>query len=332
MNNYSEDEEKAIDKVNSLRDTPVRSAENVSKGKAAYLAKAAEIRKSLPARSAKRSIFAGIFATPVTRKLGALPTLLIVLALLFGGTGVSVVAAQSAQPQDALYSVKLKTEDFAYHLKPGPAAVFNYCLQLTQRRVNEIVYSTEARKTLPEITSKRLMAHIDEAVLNSSELTDAEMLRDLERLQIELKNQLKRMETLQTDQETRMEIQKILDNIQARIDTISNNSTDLNEFRIRIKNGKYEAEIEVEEQEYEDQNKFDHDGSNSGKDDQPEIEGTDEPKIDDKNNSGSGSSSDDSGSGSDDSSGSNSGSGSSPDGSGSGSHSGSDKQKTPKPG
>jgi uncharacterized membrane protein YgcG len=255
-----------------------------------------------------------------------------VIALLFGGTGVSVVAAQSAQPQDALYSVKLKTEDFAYSLKPGPAAVFNYCLQLTQRRVNEIVYSTEARKALPDITSQRLMAHIDEAVLNSSELSDAEMLRDLGKLQIELKNQLERMETLQTDPVSRQAIQKILDNIQARIDTINNNSTDLNEFRLRIKNGKYEAEIEVEERESEHKNQTEFDdGSKSGSGNESEIKKTEEPKIDDENNSDNSSSSEDSGNTSDSNSGSNSGSGSSSGGGNSGSHSDSDKQKTPKP-
>lgn len=313
MKNFADDDEKTIRKVTVLQDVPARDPEKAAKGKALFLAKAAEHRKHLPERQRKPSFWAGLFSNSPSRKLGALPTILLIIAILFGGSGVSVVAAQSAQPQDILYPVKLTTEDLGYNLKSGPTAIIDYCLELTNRRVEEIITSTESQKALPEITSQRLMAHIDEAVLTSSELSNQEMLEQLVRLQTELMDQLNRMESVQTNDQTRQVIERILIRIQARIRTINNNSKDLEEFRIRINNGSYEAEIEIEGKEIEYKFKQDDDDSGKGNgsndaDDQKDVIESDGPD----DSSGKGSGSDDPGSedSSNDSSGKGSGSGS----------------------
>ena len=355
MNESTDHEDKMIKKMQVLQGVPERTPENIARGRSAFLAKAAEIRETMPERTPqRRSIFGTLFLTP-TKKLGAVPTTLMVLGLLFGGSGVSVVAAQSANPQDLLYPVKIKSEDLVYSLKPGPLAVFEYCLQLTDRRVSEIVYTAEAKKSLPSVTGDRLLAHIDEAVLNTSKMSDKDMLTSLTELQDQLKNKLQTMEMLQADEHSMNAIKEVLALIQARISTISRNSGDIKQFRLEIQNGSYEAEIELERSEYEHQfqidNQKDQGEDKQGKDE--ELNSSGSGKVEDQQGTGSGddsggdnhgkntsatatpsSSGDSSGSsGSGSNSGSSSGSGSdSGSGSNSGSHSGSSNpEKTKQP-
>ena len=69
----------------------------------------------------------------------SLARIMIVLALLVGGGGTSAAfAAQSSQPGDALYPVKLSLEDMRLGLTHDPQAEITLLGELVGRRLQEM--------------------------------------------------------------------------------------------------------------------------------------------------------------------------------------------------
>ena len=64
-------------------------------------------------------------------------SILIVLGLLFGGTGAAVYASQDSLPGDALYGVKTTVEDFQYRLILDEEAKLEKALERINNRIGE---------------------------------------------------------------------------------------------------------------------------------------------------------------------------------------------------
>lgn len=65
-------------------------------------------------------------------------SILVILGLLFGGSGATVAAAQTSMPGDMLYPVKMLTEDIQMDLTNDEANKFELAMKFTQRRYDEI--------------------------------------------------------------------------------------------------------------------------------------------------------------------------------------------------
>jgi len=113
------------------------------------------------------------------------------------GSGVTVVAAQSSQPNDWLYAVKTLSEDAFYQLVPGDQNHYNLSLVYADRRMAEIQTSFENGEIPPQAVIERLHTHLQTAFeLSVKNMADAENL--LERIRLRLEEQLQtRLQTIQ---------------------------------------------------------------------------------------------------------------------------------------
>jgi hypothetical protein len=67
----------------------------------------------------------------------AITSVIIVLSLLFGGTGAAMLVAQDSLPGDGFYKIKTAGEDAQFRLTVGPEAKLELALKFANRRIAE---------------------------------------------------------------------------------------------------------------------------------------------------------------------------------------------------
>lgn len=120
-----------------------------------------------------------------------LGTMILIVSLLLGGGGITAVAAQSAQPDSALYSVKTWTEDARYTLADDDAARMELALQFANRRMIEIQTQLEKGQVPPAAVQIRLQNQLELALMLAAGLPADEIPGALQRVQAELQSQLR---------------------------------------------------------------------------------------------------------------------------------------------
>lgn len=120
-----------------------------------------------------------------------LATMILIVSLLLGGGGITAAAAQTAQPDGALYPIKMWTEDARYSLAADDAARLELALQFADRRMAEIQTQLQAGRVPPEAVQIRLQAHLELALKLAAGLPADEIPGALQRIQAELQNQLR---------------------------------------------------------------------------------------------------------------------------------------------
>ncbi len=83
-------------------------------------------------------------------KIMKLAGIVTIIALLLGGTGASMAAAQASMPGDLLYPVKILSEDIRLDLTTDDENQFNLAMKFTQRRFDEIQTILEGEGTPSE--------------------------------------------------------------------------------------------------------------------------------------------------------------------------------------
>lgn len=117
------------------------------------------------------------------------------------GSGVTVVAAQSSQPNDWLYPVKTLSEDVFYQLVPGDQNHYNLSLIYADRRMAEIQTSFENGEIPPQAVVERLRTHLQTAFeLSVKNMANAENLLEQIRLRLEEQLQSRLQNTLMDPQ------------------------------------------------------------------------------------------------------------------------------------
>ena len=124
-------------KINNLDPVPNRNPLKMKSTRANFI-RAARIAGTVSLLPGSRHIW----WKPVTWKKETLKmniaTLLVILSLLFGGTGATAVAAQASLPGDFLYPVKILSEDVRMELTTQPEERVNLALKNVARRYEEI--------------------------------------------------------------------------------------------------------------------------------------------------------------------------------------------------
>jgi hypothetical protein len=107
-------------------------------------------------------------------RLAVSPILAIVLAiaLVLGGTGTTVVASQTSQPDQLLYPVKLWTEDIRLQWSGDPLARIQLDQEFADRRVAEIAWMVQSGKEVSEELTNRLEILMDDALVLATTLDD----------------------------------------------------------------------------------------------------------------------------------------------------------------
>jgi hypothetical protein len=105
-------------------------------------------------------------------------SILIVLGLLFGGTGAAVVASQDSLPGEALYPLKTATEEVQYRLTSGEEAKLELALRNAQRRFLELGIAEKNGEMFTNRTqivwAERLEENLKDALLAAAALEEPE--------------------------------------------------------------------------------------------------------------------------------------------------------------
>jgi hypothetical protein len=123
--------------------------------------------------------------------------LMLVLAVAFGGAGVTGAVAQNSLPNEALYPVKLLIEDVQLGLASTPDAQIEAQLEQAQQRVREMVQLTDRGAAIPAEVPVRLQTRLQAALQIAAQLDDQSMRAALDRIQLRTQDQLREMERLQ---------------------------------------------------------------------------------------------------------------------------------------
>lgn len=158
--------------LDPLAQVPPRAPEAMAKGLAAFLNEA----RSVPVSSAPPTRLPDwkhiLFRKEMT-PMNVLATIALMLTLTFSGAGVTAYAAQSSQPDEPLYGVKLATEDLRLGLSQDPQERLVLALNLVQVRTQEMAQLVQANRAVPVELQTRLQSHVNTALEAASELGDA---------------------------------------------------------------------------------------------------------------------------------------------------------------
>lgn len=168
--------------LHQLREVPEREPGQAAQGRAYYLAMAHRLaaQQRASTRSQQHTTVSetpfvrlkewiGLIIYPLRRKerfsmVSLLATIAIVLGLVFGGAGATVLAAQDSLPGQPLYTVKTISEDARLELTSNPEARFQLALALSSRRAMEIGALIQAGELVPPQIATRLQSHMQLAL------------------------------------------------------------------------------------------------------------------------------------------------------------------------
>jgi hypothetical protein len=122
--------------------------------------------------------------------------LVLVLAVMLGGAGVTAVAAQNSLPNEALYPVKLFMEEVQWGSAVNAEAQIDVQLDHAQQRVREMAQLTDRGTVIPSEVPVRLQTQLQAALQVAAQLDDQALSAALDHIQLRLRDQLREMEQL----------------------------------------------------------------------------------------------------------------------------------------
>lgn len=238
-------------KLDVLRDQPARDSEDARRGRAAFLAEAQELAKSAqpggsrvqrgttsswldvigkyfqPSRTAQRPTFSGILAVS-----------LLLVVFFFGGSGILVAAAQSSQPDQVLYGVKILSEDVRAALTSNETDRIRLALELVDRRATEMVAILSAGEAPPVNVQSRMAAEIDLALRLAAAQDNDKAVLALVQIQGQLQEQEQRFLQLTTNgsPEANAALSQVQMMLQERLRLCEDGLADPQRLRERLKN------------------------------------------------------------------------------------------------
>lgn len=188
-------EETLIPQIRDAKDASPRDPQAGARGRARFLAEAAQLRAAAFPQSGKgRSGWASPFR--IRRPVLKAVTAALIALCLFAGAA-TVLAAQNSLPSQPLYGVKIQMEDAGLRLTADPSARLARSMLLAARRVQEISILVERDETVPGTVNQRLRLHIETALRLAAAQSDDRMYASLLRIQSELEAQERKIIGLQ---------------------------------------------------------------------------------------------------------------------------------------
>jgi hypothetical protein len=184
---------RVAEELAKLAQTPERSAFKAARGRAAFLREAAQMRAGISSRGDARhkdwkNTFQSIFTPRKDRSpmSTALASIFLIISLVFGGGGVGLVAAESSQPDEPLYALKLWGEEARLRLSSTQQAELEWALRLVERRTTELRTMLEDGKSPSEAVLARYQAQLEQALRLAAAASGDEALQAMIRLQASL--------------------------------------------------------------------------------------------------------------------------------------------------
>ncbi|MBN2084876.1 MAG: hypothetical protein JW748_06585 [Anaerolineales bacterium] len=161
--------------------------------------------------------------------------LLTAVVMLLGGGRAMVAGAQEAMPEDALYSVKILSEEVRLLAEGDLLAKLDLALEFTDRRVEEIVHQMDAGLPVADCTLTRLMNEDDLAIMIAAQAGDAEAPAALEKVRARFEEHVRILDNLQTGvgpDESAL-LRQARQNIRQRLELLDGDLQD-QQLRVRI--------------------------------------------------------------------------------------------------
>jgi hypothetical protein len=236
---------KLNEKLGALRSIPPRNPAEAQRRRAAFLSEVAEVGLLVSKTSNDRHKG---WKNPFQKKefrpmFTSIVAAIVAITLALGGAGVTVVAAQSALPGEALYGIKTASEDVRLALS-GEATQLALNLEFSERRIEEISALKLGGQEVPEEVLDRLQAQIQNAFQIAAAQEDPLMLQTLEQLRARLQDQ-EALCTQLEEQNQNHGLDQIKDMIQERIRLVENGLQDPQAFREQVGDGLNRPEDQI---------------------------------------------------------------------------------------
>ena len=181
-------------KLSVLESVPLRDPESAASGQEKFLTEARALTP--PALNGDESrnwvgvLLAAFGGEKRSPALAVFASIALVLIILLGGTSATVYAAQSSMPDQALYGVKLLSEDLRLGLTSSPQAELALTFDLVNRRIEEIMVLAEAGNDVPDSVVNRLEEHLDQALYVVVAIEDDEVEPVMVQIQKHLRDRI----------------------------------------------------------------------------------------------------------------------------------------------
>jgi hypothetical protein len=225
--------------LDQLRQVPPRDRQAAIRGRGRFLAQAASLRNTQPIRTPKNRL-AMLFSPSWLyrkQKFAMFVTFILVLAVLFSGTGLTAYAAQDSLPGEVLYPVKTAVEDVRLGLTTDPSAEYALLDQYLTTRFEELDALNAAGEPLNSAFANRLLLQLDQMLRIAASQSDADMIENLDHLYIRLMDQ-DRLSWYDDDQEGEVYGVglQLREEIVTRARLITQGTEDPVEFRLELQN------------------------------------------------------------------------------------------------
>jgi hypothetical protein len=193
-------EKEIISGLRALKGIPARDPEIINSSKNTYLAEITKSRLSVSASEEARHTgwIANLFLRKEPLRMSTLGTIILIISMIVGGSGITAVSAQSSLPDSSLYPVKLLTEDIQFSFTRDPYAKWQLSLQLTESRMEEIRAMLSNGSIPSEAVLQRLNTQLEQTLQLASNLGGVRATQALTQTQTRLETQAQMMLLVQT--------------------------------------------------------------------------------------------------------------------------------------
>ena len=172
-----------VELLNDLKPVPARNPRAAARGKNKFLAEAVSLGEKQ-----RHSWWTTIFQPKEKFAMNLIVSFFVLAGLLFG-SGAAVSAAQDALPTDALYQIKLISEDAQLWLTTDPAAEIDLFMQQAQSRTEEMA-ALHSRGIIPPAgLTTRAQDRIEQALQLTATLDGGDVTTTLLQIRDRLQTQ-----------------------------------------------------------------------------------------------------------------------------------------------
>ncbi len=229
--------------LDELKPVKARDPRAAARGKNKFLAEAVSLSENR-----RHSGWTTIFQPKEKFAMNLIVSTLVIVGLLFGGNA-TVTAAQNDLPTDALYQIKLLSEDAQLWFNTDPAAEVDLLMQQAQTRTEEMAALNSMGITPPAALTTRAQNRIDQALQVTSTLDETEVTDTLLLIRDRLQTQNRLLDKLQDGTCTDCEpiLDQTRDMLRLQLDQVADGLADPQGFVYRHRNQSGIATVEPTE-------------------------------------------------------------------------------------
>lgn len=185
-----------LELLESIRQTPERDPSAAAQGRAHFLAEAASLRlpkavtpfQRLAAFMTAPFLYAKQLQNERPAMFVKFVSALVLVAIIFSGGSLTAFAAQDSLPDEALYPLKLWTEDLRLELRSDDGKQVELLTSFANRRVDEFVSLVNTGSAVPDQVIVRLDNELDSMLQLLQEMDDDELAESANYVRIHLRD------------------------------------------------------------------------------------------------------------------------------------------------